>query len=444
MTPQHLQQLDRFHDGMLSARLDAIAPLGWGVQHVEFDRRALATGQLSLLSFRGVLPDGTLLDIGAGDSELPPSRPIADAFGPTRSKLEVFIGVPVEREGVSNYGARPGGRERYVIEHRPVSDATGTGGSVDIPLARRNVCFLLGGESRDDFSAMPIAEIVRDETGAYVVLETFVPPSLRIDASPFVMAGLRRILRLMTTRQRALSEARRERDASSVEFAAQDVSRYLLLSAINGRLPVINHFAETGECDPRSLFLYLSELAGQLATFATNFDPLSLPKYNHLDLRATYEELYARLTFLLQSSIREHFIAWPLEGRQDGLHLAQLRDERLTQCSSFFLAVKTPLPEQHTATTLPRLSKLASWTDINNILAAATPGAPVEVTFRPPAEIPIKAGTLYFSIATDNVYWRNVLAERSLAVFLPDPFVASTTQLQLLGIPGGAATTSRA
>ncbi len=433
MGPQHLQQHDRYVEGLIHARVDARGPLSWGILRVELDRSALAQGQLSLVEFAGVLPDGTVLDLGARDSELPPARPIS--FPPTQQSVRVYLGVPRERDGINNYAAASGGRERYVLEHRPIGDAANSGTSVEVALARRNVVFLIGDEPRQDMECVPIVEVTRDETGAFTLVEPFVPPVLRIDASPFLISGLRRILRLMTARQRSLSESRRERDAASVEFVAQDVSRYLLLSAINGSLPLVNYLSEVGECSPRELYFVLTRLAGELATFSTDFDPLSLPKYNQLDLRATYEELFARLTFLLQAAIREHFIAWQLDARQDGLHFATLADDRLSSCTKFFLAVRSPLPEQQMATTLPRLCKIASWTDVNGILTAATPGAPVDVTFRPPAEIPVKAGTMYFAVATDNVYWRNILAERNVAVYLPQPFAASATQVQLYGIP---------
>ena len=93
------------------------------------------------------------------------------------------------------------------------------------------------------------------------------------------------------------------------------------------------------------------------------------------------------------------------------------------------------LAEQQAATTLPRLSKMASWGEINSILSAATPGAPVEVTFRPPPEIPIKAGVVYFAIPIDNNYWRNIVTDRQIAVYLPRPFEPGQTKVELLGIP---------
>ena len=105
-------------------------------------------------------------------------------------------------------------------------------------------------------------------------------------------------------------------------------------------------------------------------------------------------------------------------------------------CTKYLMGIRTTgIGEQEVANTLPRLSKMASWGDINNILSAATPGAAVEVTYRPPPEIPIKAGVVYFVISTDNNYWRNIVTDRQIAVYLPRPFDPGQTKVELLGIP---------
>ena len=96
--------------------------------------------------------------------------------------------------------------------------------------------------------------------------------------------------------------------------------------------------------------------------------------------------------------------------------------------------IKTDLPEQPTAAQVPRLGKIASWSDINSILSAATPGASVEVTYRPPPEIPVKAGLVYFTINTDNRYWRNIASEKNIAIYLPPLFDPAKTRVQLMAV----------
>ena len=124
-----------------------------------------------------------------------------------------------------------------------------------------------------------------------------------------------------------------------------------------------------------------------------------------------------------------------LDGREDGMYLGQMTDDRIIGCSKYLIGVRAPVGEQEIASKLPMLCKMASWGDINSILSAATPGAAVEVTYRPPPEIPVKAGVVYFVVSTENNYWRNVVTDRQIAVYLPRPFDPQQTKVELLGIP---------
>ena len=116
---------------------------------------------------------------------------------------------------------------------------------------------------------------------------------------------------------------------------------------------------------------------------------------------------------------------------------ARLDDERLLRGALYVLTARTSHPEAQAAEVIPKLSKIASWEDIGTIVHAATSGVPLQVTYRPPAEIPARAGLLYFILDQSGPYWRNVAAERAIAIYLPPPYDPSTVQLELLAIPGG-------
>jgi len=435
MSPQHLQQQDLYHERLVNSRLDGIEPLNWGVLKIEVDRRALESGQVRVSELTAILPDGLVIDCGSGDAELPPSRPVEGHFPHTQDVLEVFLGVPRERDGVSNYADAPGGRQRFVIANTSVPDLTGEGSNLEVAFGQRNLQVIFGSEPRDDFESLKIAELCRDASGNLALNDPFVPPILRIDASPFLLAGMRRLLRLMSTRRRSLAEAARERNDATVEYNAGDITRFLLLNSINTYLPVLNHLVEAPDVPPRQAYLWMLSLGGQLATFSATFDPAALPKFNYNDLRSTFEPLFARITELLQATVKEHYVSIQLDGREDGMYLGQISEDRMMGCTKYLLGIRTSIAEQEVANTLPRLSKMASWGDINSILSAATPGASVEVTFRPPPEIPIKAGVVYFVISTDNNYWRNIVTDRQVAVYLPRPFDPGQTKVELLGIP---------
>jgi type VI secretion system protein ImpJ len=445
VSPQHLQQQDLYHERLLDERVAALAPYRWGAVAVEIDPGALGADQLRLTRFVGIMPDGLYVSFEAGAPETPPARPIGANFGPAQPFLEVFLAVPKEREGVPSVSSEmtPGGgaastiaaRARFRAVSRQVADVTGNAPDLNMAFAHRNAVVLFGNEAREDYDAMKIAEIVRDGTGALLVNETYIPPALRIDTSAFLMGSVRRMLSLMVAKQRQLAGDRRQRDGASIEFNAADVTRFLQLSTVNTAIPILTYAATNGEISPNQLYLLLSQVAGQLATFSPDIDPSKLPIFQHTDLRATFEELFARVTSLLRTTVREAYVSVPMQVT-DGFHVGSLDDDRLLRAPTFVLAISSDIPEDRLAQRLPGLCKIAARTQLQSFIrSAASPGVPVQVTHRPPQEIPIRAGITYFTVGVGSEHWRQVLQERQVAIYLPPPFSPEHVKIELLAIP---------
>jgi type VI secretion system protein ImpJ len=456
VSPQHFQQQDLYHERLLDERIAALSPYRWGVAAIEIDAGALGADQLAVAKFVGILPDGLYVACEKGDPESPPVRPIGAHFPPTQSSLDIFLGVPKEREGIPSVadeqmaatktepgmgGNKPGSmtkaaRARFRAATRAVADLGGNADDLPMAFALRNAVVLFGNEKREDYDAMKVAEIVRDGAGALAVNEAYIPPVMRIDASAFLMAGVRRLLALMVSKQRQLSGDRRQRDGSSIEFNSGDVTRFLQLSAINAAVPLLTYSSTNGEIAPTQLYLALIQVAGQLATFSTDVDPSKLPIFTYTDLRTTFEELFARVTALLRTTIRDAYMTVPTELSQ-GVYMGRLEDERFLTAPHYLLAVRSELPEDQLTQRLPGLCKIASHAQLPLIMRAATPGVPIQVTHRPPPEIPIRAGVHYFMLNLQNDYWRQITAERSIAVYLPPPFDPSRVKVELLAVPRG-------
>ena len=440
VSPQHLQQQDLYHEHLMDERIAAVTPYRWGVVSIEIDAAALGADQLRVTKFVGILPDGLYLAFEGKDPEAPPARPIAEHFPPSQQACEIYLAVPKEREGVPSVATEQGAestksaRARFRSVTRTVADLTGNATDLDMAFAHRNAVVLYGDEARDDYETIKIAEIVRDGTGALLSNEAYIPPALRVDSSAFLMGGIRRLLSVMVSKQRQLAGDRRQRDGATIEFNAADVSRFLQLSAINGAIPLLSYAATNGEISPTQLYLSLIQVVGQLATFSTEVEPWKLPIFAHTDLRGTFEELFARVTALLRT-IRETYLAVALELNQS-VYLARLDDDRLTKATHFVLAVRSEVPEDQLAQRLPGLCKIASQSQLPQVLrAAATPGVPIQVTHRPPIEIPVRAGVTYFQLNLQNDYWRGIVQDKVAAIYLPPPFDPAHVKLELLAVP---------
>lgn len=432
ISPQHLQQQELYEEQVLHERLAAATPLSWGVQAIEFDSGALKSGRLELTRFEGVMPDGTDLRGKPGS----PSRTIGDHFPTTAKQLEVSLGIPLLREGVNNFHEIDSEwRGRYLASTKSVGDIVMSKNARNLDLGTPAPVLLFGEEKDEDHVKLKVAEIVRDEDGSFTLSDSYIPPILNIGASPVIMAGLREVMSLSVVKQRALTATRRQRDAATIEFAAGDVTRYLLLNAINSGLPLLKHTSEEPKTSPLAAYLMLLAYAGGLTSFTGEIDPSSFPRFAYLDLRSCFLPMFQHIKTMLGAVVKDMSIKIPLEAREDGMWIGRLSEQRMVDCKDWVLAVESGSPEQEVANKLPQLSKMSSWKAISAIVKSATPGVPLQPTHRPPTEIAIKPGQVYFMIKSDDRYWRDVLSERTIAIYVPPPFDPKRATLTLMGIP---------
>jgi type VI secretion system protein ImpJ len=325
-------------------------------------------------------------------------------------------------------------RTRFRSSIRQVADSSGGAEDLTMSYAERNVVLLFGDEPRSDFDTIKIAEIVRETSGRLVVNDTYIPPVVQVEASPFIMESVRRLLGLMTAKQRSLADERRQRGPSAVEFNASDITRFLQLHTLNTAVPVLTELGRGGDMTAKSLYFFLVQIAGQLATFSADEDPSKFPPFVYTDLRSTFEEVFARLTALLQTTARAGHLPVPLEINQ-GLHVGKLSDQHISRCANYVLAVRSDLPEDQITQRLPGFCKIASYNQLPYIMRAASPGVPLKATHRPPPEVPIRPGVVYFMLEVQSEYWKSVIDERTISIFLPAPFDPARVKLELFGIP---------
>jgi type VI secretion system protein ImpJ len=421
VTQHHFQQSDRYFESMVRERIRAALPYDWGVLEIEVDERALAAQQFKLNRFSAVLPDGTVIDHGDGATDSIPMRPFGALFPANVKSLDVFVALLEENDQRPNVdlGGHASGALRYVRETAMVRDVNSGAGEHEFQYARPNFVLLFGDERRDGFDAVRIAQIVRAPAGTATLRATFIPPVLRIGASGHLVSRFRRLLGAMTAKQRTLSESRRQRTVAAVDFQPSDAAKFWLLNALNLSIPEISHLVDHATDHPEQAYLRLARIIGQLCTFAVAGDPTTIPKFNYLDLGDVFEAMFDRAHELLETVIAEHYVEIPLQRREDGMLLGQIRDPAMLLRSKLFLAAIGGFPEAQLRERLPSLAKIGSWQQIGPILNAARHGLALELEYTPPGALPVKPGLVFFRVARTPELWNDIAGSGTIAIYTP-------------------------
>ena len=435
LSQHHFQQQDRYHEGLLADRVRGVAHYPWGITGLELDERALSSGQLKIRRLSAIWPDGASVVTGEGSTEPAPApRSFEALFAPELLKLEVFVGLAHEsgsallEEREKNLGAR-----RYVREAHAVADSnTGSSGQ-EVEYARPNLRVFFGAELQDGFSTIRIAELVRLANGQVMVRDNHVPPVLHVSAAPFLTSGLQRVLTGVSARQRQLSADRSQRQTGNVEFHSSDARKFWLLHTLNGALPALSHAVDSGRHHPEEIYLALTALAGQLCTFAVDADPLSLPKFNYLELGLVFEELFARVLSLLSGGIEQAYVEIPLEHRQDGMFIGKVPEPSLFSYE-FFVAVQSKLSEALVRERVPAVLKMASWNQVYEVVKQARHGVRMEIEWNPSGALPLRPGQCMFRVRREGPFWDDIVKSSSLALYLPVDADWSGTTMSLFAV----------
>lgn len=431
LCPQHMQQQAAYHERHLAARLGAIAPHPWGVLALRFDPAALQAGQLALTHLRAVLPDGAAVDLDDDSPQRPAALTIAPHFPARAERLAVHLVAPSLRPGVANVAAEPGVRHRYRSVTRAIFDLTLGRSARDIELGELNLALRLGDEPLTDHVSLPIAELLRETSGGFILDETFIPPIAALTGSPWLRAALSDLTAQVAARRRALADDHRRQ---------HDLGRALLFHTLSGALPSLRHLVDAPETSALELYRQLLRLLGELRSCAVaEPDPGEPAPFVFRDLRASFGPLLRELGRRVVDTLPDRFLRVPLEARPDGLWIGELRDDRLLRGASFVLAVESEADPATLAGDLPALTRIAAWRRISLIVRNNVLGAPIRHATHPPVELPVLPRHTYFTVTADDPSWLEVLRERNVAVYLPRPHGPERTRVSLLAIPAAEA-----
>ncbi len=420
LTPHLFQQADRYREDLLQFRLKPLAPFFWGLSDLEIDRDGLSNGFFTLYRCSAVMPDGLPVQIPDQDGA-PETRSVKEVFPPSAEKIDVYLAIPANHSGATNFrlGNGVAGRSvRYDMELQRVADETVEGNECEIPVAKKNLQLIFTGESLEDKIWLKIAQLGRTAAGTIMLRDAYIAPGITLSASTTLMAILHRVLEMLAAKSTALSQQRRHIS----EFGSSDIANFWLLHTVNSFIPILAHFCLVPERHPEQLYLLLGQLVGELSTFALQSDPRDVPRYDHEDLFKTFDELEQKIRFLLETIIPTKYVIIPLEKTPELWYVGHIHDDRLLKNAQFYLAANAQVEASRLIQSVPAQSKISSPDEVGALIGRAVPGVALAHEPIPPSAIPVKPGYKYFHLHTQGRWWDVICKSRSLALYLPDEF----------------------
>ena len=426
LDPHHFQQWDRYQRRLLETRVRDMRPYSHGLTAVEINQERLANGELALQACSGVMPDGMAFDIPERDPT-PAPRNVQDAFEATRERLLVFLALPAERAQGGNFllqGADNRRETRYVAESVEVPDENTGADERRVEVGRPNFQLRFGGEPLEEYTTLPLAKVVRDAGGAFVLSDRFMPPCLRIGASDVLMQTARRLLELLVSKSDSLTERRRSA-SSQRELSPADVTALGLLSTVNTFIPLLHHHHAGASSHPEALYTTLLALAGQLSAHLpeASVQPRALPTYDHGNLGGCFRSLDEALrTMLGGARPASNHVQLDLEQQRENLYVASA-DSTLLSSGDFFIVARAPdRSEEELVAEIPRKLRIASLDTIDGVIRSYTRALPVEHTHRLPVGMPVDERASYFQLQKRGPFWDAIKDEQALALFVPSEF----------------------
>lgn len=433
LRPQHFQQQDLYHEHRLTEVGRAAHPYLWGIQHIEIDLDALSAGVLRLNAASVIFPDGELY--AAPGADLLPD-PINLSGIKSFADSETFhLAIAPLRSYGSNFSKTSednGTLTRYHQINEAAPDLYTNAVESEVSVLKKSVRLIAESDPREQYVALPILRINRTATGGFELDASFIPASIAIEASPTLLAQLRRLLDILQAKVNALYGHHREPAKNIIEFRSGDIASFWLLHTASSAYASLLHLFQHAKLHPERLFQQLLALAGALMTFSKSYALADLPQYNHADPGSAFNKLDAMIRDLLETVISTRYFAIALSETKPSFWLGRIDSERIDANTSFYIGVGADMPPAELVEAVPMRFKIGAPDDVEKLVLSAMPGVRLVAAPQVPAPIPVRPGNYYFSIEGRGALFERMLQSQSAMIYVPAGF--NDLKLELIAV----------
>ncbi|NWA85348.1 type VI secretion system baseplate subunit TssK [Pseudomonas sp. D2002] len=393
LRPQHFQHNDRYYQQQLN-QIRLLDTDAWGFLTLEVDVQYLNFGKVVVNQASGVLPDGSLFELG-GTME-----PLVLQVPANSGKQAIYLALPLatgnqvevrEQQQVDVLS-------RYLACDVEVGDSNaGIDSRLRINCARPDLRLLLGDQPSDHgLIKLKVAQVVGASDEGGVTLDTdFTPTFIFLQGSAYLSSCLKEVISLLASRGDAIA-ARMRGDGVA---AGSEIGDFLMLQLINRTELELRHYLSQAQVRPHVLFRALLSMVGELSTFASASKRAQLDvRYRHGDQSESFRELMAGVRDVLSMVLEQHALELPLQQRQYGVLVCPVSDLKLLGTATFILAATAQCDSEELRHRLPAHLKVGPVERIRELVNLHLAGIKVKPLPVAPRQLPFHAAKTYFML----------------------------------------------
>jgi len=433
LAPQHFQAQNRYFEEAVHFATTSLWRDAYGLAACQLDADALRNGTVSLLHARGMFQDGLPFDIPECDPR-PEPRNIAEQFLPATDSLTVALAIPRWVAGQQNcdLDAIPAGNARYLSTTEMVHDENTGLEPKPVRMGRKNIRLVVLPGKDENLLTLPIARVMRDQSGHFVYDPTHVPPCLRISASARLGAMLQRLVEILEEKSAVITQEQQSGEKFQTGMSARQVAQFWFLHAINSSLTPLRHILMAKHRHPEELFREMSRLAGALCTFSLDSNPRSLPAYDHYDPGPGFTALEEHILRHLEIMVPAQAVVIPLNATARYFYEGEIRDQRCLGPSRWMIGIRSPVGEADLIAKTLQLVKVCSAQFVPELVKRALPGLALSHMQVPPASVSARVDSQYFVITRSGPCWEHIMRTRSVGVYVPGELPSPQIELIVL------------
>jgi type VI secretion system protein ImpJ len=400
---QHFQQQDRFLEATVRGALQAGQLQTFGFRALTLDPALLEVSQVSVLSARGIFPDGTPFAIPETMDAPPPLAVTAEMHGP------VLVALPLEPPGGVSFDPAhvPSSGARYHGQIVSVRDAVQGGADPEeIEIARPQAVLLAPGKPVGGYTALPVTEVkgVRAD-GSVAVDDTFLPPALATGAIPWYAQLLQEVIA-------GLDQIADAHGRMVMGGAGRSVEDLLMLHLANQAKPRLAHMLAQDVFHPADVFMELASLAGSMATYGSSSRRLGdLPAYDHMAPGTAYWALAEALRSLILSLryVEPKSRVLPVMRHSTNVWKVRIDNPKLLQQSRIVVRVGSELSEDALRKIFVNQATVGAASEFDGLWKSRLPGIPLKPLHSQPREIPYDGDRLCLELDQRSEHWASLL-----------------------------------